>query len=152
VLETRRPGEQEHLRRLFRLRGPHLLAPNDEVVPVCFSDGRNGRGVRPGSWLGHAKGDMEPARCSLWQDALLQLLAAMPDDGVQAEDREMERRCAVHRGAGGCDFLEEYGCLRDAQAASPVLRRNSDAQPAGLGEGVVEVPRELVRGVALTPV
>src|SRR5439155_12039274 len=77
---------------------------------------------------------------------------AVPDDGVEPEDGEVERGGAVHGGAGGGHLFEQKRRLGDAQAAAAVLGRDEDAKPAGGGEGTVEVPGELVRLVALAPV
>ena len=71
---------------------------------------------------------------------------------LHPEDRQVDRRAAVHRRAGRGDLLEHHRRLGDALAAAAVLLGDGDADPAALGERVVEVPRELVGLVLLRPV
>jgi hypothetical protein len=95
---------------------------------------------------------VEFTRCRLGQDAAFQLFSAVPDHWIQAENREVERRGAVHRRPGSRYLFEEDRRLSDAKARSTVLRRNADAEPARFGKRLVEVPWELMFFVAMPPV
>ena len=54
--------------------------------------------------------------------------------------------------AGARDLLEQQRRLGDAQTVPAVLLRDRHAEPAALGDRVVELLRELVRLVLLHPV
>ena len=54
--------------------------------------------------------------------------------------------------AGAGDLLEQQRRLGDAEAVAAVLLRDGHAEPAALGDGVVELLGELVRLVLLHPV
>ena len=80
------------------------------------------------------------------QEALLQVLAAVVDDRLEAEDADVHGAAAAHAGAGRGDLLLDDGRLGDAQAAPAVLLGDGQAEPAALGHRVVELPGELVVG------
>jgi hypothetical protein len=82
----------------------------------------------------------------------LELVGAVHDDRVHAEDGQVHRAGAVHAGARGSDLLEQDGGLRDAHPVAAVLLRRRDAEPAALGELGIELAGELVGGVLLHPV
>ena len=86
------------------------------------------------------------------QVLLLHLLGAVHDDGVHAEDRQVQRRRAVHARARRGDLLEHRRGLADALAAAAVALGDGDADPAAGGHRVVELPREAVLLVARRPV
>ena len=71
---------------------------------------------------------------------------------LHPEDRQVDRRAAVHRRTGRGDLLEHDRRLGDALPAAAELLGDGDADPAAVGHRVVEVPRELVRLVLLGPV
>ena len=79
----------------------------------------------------------------------LHLLRPVHDHRVHPEDRQVHRAGAVHAGAAGGDFLQQQRGLGDAEAVAAVLLGRGDAEPAALGEGVVELGRELVALVLL---
>ncbi len=84
--------------------------------------------------------------------ARLQLVGAVLDHGLHAEDRQVDGAGAVHRRPGARDLLEQQGGLGDAEPVAAVLLRDGHAEPAALGDGVVELLREFVRQVLLHPV
>ena len=83
---------------------------------------------------------------------LLEFVGAVLDHGLHAEDRQVDRAGAVHRRAGPRDLLEQQRRLGDAEAVAAVLLGDGHAEPAALGDGVVELLREFVRLVLLHPV
>ena len=103
------------------------------------------RGVQAGAGLGDAEADVQVAVDDARQRAGLELLGAVHDHRVHAEDRQVHRAGAVHAGAAGGDLLEQERGLGDAEAVAAVLLGRGDAEPAALGERVVELRRELVR-------
>jgi hypothetical protein len=74
------------------------------------------------------------------------------DDGVHPEDRQVQRRSAVHARAGGGHLLEDDGGLVDPHSPAAVLLGDGDAHPAAVGHGLVEVMGEAVLVVTLRPV
>ncbi len=72
--------------------------------------------------------------------------------GLHAEDRQVDGAGAVHRRPGPRDLLEQQRRLGDAEAVAAVLLRDGHAEPAALGDGVVELLGEFVRLVLLHPV
>jgi hypothetical protein len=74
------------------------------------------------------------------------------DDRVQAEDRHVHGARAVHARPRRRDLLKQQRRLGDAAAVAAVFLRDRDAEPAGGGEGLVELGRELVRRVPFHPV
>ena len=63
----------------------------------------------------------------------------MFDHGLHPEDRQVDGAGAVHRRPGARDLLEEQGGLGDAEAVAAVLLRDRHAEPAALGDRVVEL-------------
>ena len=113
---------------------------------------RIARRVGAGVGLGHAECDVQLAARDTRQVPRLHVRRAVLHDRVHAEDREVDCAAAVHRGSGGGDLLEDGRGFRYPLAAAAVLLGDGDAHPSAGGEGGVEVPRELVALVALTPV
>lgn len=143
--------EDDHL-RLTGLGDPHLAAVDDVVVAVPPGDGEDPRRVRPRVGFGDAEADVQRAVGGAGQDLPPQPLAAVLDQGVEPEDRQVHRAAPVHPGPGGGDLLQQQGRLQDAEAATAVLLGDGHAQPAALGERLVERLREAARLVLLRPV
>ena len=80
------------------------------------------------------------------------LLGAVLDQRLEAEDADVDGAAPVHARARRGDLLLDDRRLGDAKAAAAVLLGDGDAEPAGLGHGVVELPGELVALVVLVPV
>ena len=76
----------------------------------------------------------------------------MLDHGLHAEDRQVDGAGAVHRRTGSRDLLEQQRRLGDAEAVAAVLLGDRHAEPAAVGDGVVELLREFVRQVLFHPV
>src|SRR4051794_39851874 len=64
----------------------------------------------------------------------------------------MDAAAPVHRRPRGGDLLQHDGRLGDPLTAAAVRLGNGDPDPAAVGHGVVELPRELVVTVHLAPV
>ena len=86
------------------------------------------------------------------QRRLLEFVGAVFDHRLHAEDRKVDGAGAVHRRPGPGDLLEQQRRLGDSQAVAAVLLRDGHAEPAALGDGVVELLGEFVRLVLLHPV
>jgi len=76
----------------------------------------------------------------------------MHDHRMHAEDRHVHRTGAVHPGSAGRDFLQKDRCLGDAAAVPSIFLRSRDAEPAAVGERVIELCRELMTLVFGHPV
>ena len=106
----------------------------------------------PGVGLGDPERDVQRPVGDVGQVLLLHLLAAVDDHRVHAEHREVQRRRAVHAGAGRGHLLEHRRRLADALPAAAVALRDGDADPAALGHRRVELAGEPVLLVARRPV
>ena len=145
-------GEQQDLLRLLRLGDPHLPPVDAVVVAVARGEGRDAGGVQAGAGLGHAEADVQRAVDDPRQRAPLQLVGAVLDHRVHAEDRQVDRAGRVHAAAGLRDLLDQDRRLGDPEPVPAVLLGGRDAQPAARGEGVVELGGELLVPVLLHPV
>ena len=96
VLELGRAREQQHLLGLERLGDPDLAAVDDVVAPSRLREGRDPGGVEAGVGLGDAEADVQVAVDDPRQGPLLELLGAVLDHRVHAEDRQVHRAGAVH--------------------------------------------------------
>ena len=152
VLELRRARQQQDLLGLQRLGDPDLAAVDDVAAVVASGERLDPGRVEAGVRLGDAEADVQVAGDDPRQRRLLELLGAVHDHRVHPEDRHVHAAGAVHPGAGGRDLLEQQRGLEDPEAAAAVLLGHADAEPAGVGERLVELPGELVLGVLLEPV
>lgn len=148
----RRAGQQQDLLRLQCLGDPHLAAVDAVVVALPPGERRDPRGVQSGTGFGDAEADVQITVDDAGQRLGLELVGAVFDHRLHAEDRQVDRAGAVHRRTGPGHLLEQQGRFRDAQTVSAVLLRDRHAQPATRGDGVVELLGEFVRLVLLEPV
>ena len=135
-----------------------MLDPRDEDLPAVhhvavassLGEGLDGGRIRAGVGLGHSEG-LQPqvAAGDVWQEALLLLLAAVPQ----------QRAHRVHLGVAGggvptgaVDLLEDQAGFPHALAAAAVLLRDQHRQPAGLGQGGDELLWVAPSLVGLAPV
>ena len=133
----------------MRLRRPDLAAPHRPAAgTIGYGAGGDAARVGAGVGLGDAEGHVEVTPGGARQEGLLQLLVAELHDRVQPEHREVQGRRAVHRRPRCRDAVEHQRRLGDALTAAPVLLGDGDADPAALGHGPVELPREAVLLVA----
>ena len=109
-------------------------------------------GVEPGVGLGHGEAGLVLAGDQRRQHAALLLLGAEHDDRVQAEDVHVHRRGAAHGRAGFGDRLHHERGLGDAETGAAVLLRHGDAEPAGRGQGGMELVRKLAAAILLQPI
>ena len=131
LLELRGAGQQQDLLGLQRLGDPHLAAVDDVVVAVALGEGGDPRGVQPGAGLGDAEADVQVAVDDARQRARLELLGAVHDHRVHAEDRQVHRAGAVHRprrSAATSSSSSEASVMPRPCAA--VLLGDGDAEPA----------------------
>ncbi len=110
------------------------------------------RGVEPGVGLGHGEAGLVLARDQRRQHAALLLLGAEHDDGMQAENVDVDGRGPAHGGAGFGDRLHHHRGLGDAEAGAAVLRRHGDAEPAGVRERAMQLVREIAAAILLQPI
>ena len=140
VLELGRAGEQQDLLRLQRLGDPHLAAVDDVVASPSRLANVVIRVVsRPASGSVTPKQTCRSPLTMRGRFSALQLLGPVHDHRVHAEDRQVHGARAVHPGAGGRYLLEQQRRLGDAETVPAVLLRNGDAEPAAVGEGLVEL-------------
>ena len=137
-------GQQQHDLALQRLawsrscgRGPRSRPRPSGSARVVMRDG-----VGAGVGLGHPEGHVQVAGGRPGQERLLQPLAAEPHHRVEPEDRQVQRRAAVHGRAAAGHLPQHDRRLGDAPPAAAVLLGDGDAQPAALGHPPVEVPGE----------
>ena len=152
ISEGRGTREEEDLGGFLGLGCPDLLAADEVVVAIATGEGRDGGCVGASVGFGDAEGDVEAPSGGLGKDALFEFGAAVADNGIEAKDREVEGGGAIHGCAGSGHLFEEDRGFGDAEASATVFGWDGDAEPTGLGEGVVEVPGELVVLVAAAPV
>ena len=122
------PGEQEAVVRPVRVRGPHLLAGDHEVVPV--EDGARGQigEIAAGIGLGEALApDLVGVEDGL-EPALLLRGGAVHHEGR----RHHAEADGVHagRGPGRDQLLGEDELLDEGDAAPPELLRPAESHPA----------------------
>jgi hypothetical protein len=98
--------------------------------------------VQPGVRLGHREAGLVAAGDQRRQPARLLLVVAEHHHRVQPEDVHVHRRSARQAGPGGRDRLHHQRRLGDAQARAAPGLRHRDAQPAGIGQRLVELVRE----------
>ena len=144
--------EKQDLLGLDRLGDPDLPPVDAVVVALALGECGDARGVQARTGFGHAEADVQVAVDDPGQRGGLQLVGAVLDDGLHPEDRQVDGAGTVHRRAGARDLLQEQRRLGDAEAVAAVLLRDGHAQPAALGDRVVELLREFVRLVLLHPV
>ena len=144
--------EQDHL-GLECLRRPDLAAGDPPAaLAVGLGAGGDPAGVGAGVGLGHPERDVEVARGGAGEELRLEPVVAELGDGIEPEDREVQRGAAVHRRAARGDFVQHDRGVGDPASAAAVLLGQRDADPAAFGHPRVEVPRELVLAVAARPV
>ena len=132
----------------------HTFAPvHDVLVAVAARRaGADRRGVGAGVGFGDTERDVQLAGGDPGQHLLGEFGRPVAAHRLHPEDRQVDRRAAVHRRTGRGDLLEHHRRLGDPLPAAAELLGDGDADPAAVGERVVEVPRELVRLVLLGPV
>ena len=73
---------------------------------------------------------------------ILLLGGAVLDHGMRPEQIDVDGRACGDRTSGIADGLHEQGRVGDAEARPAIFLRHRDAEPAGLGHGLVERVRE----------
>ena len=146
------PDQEEADVAVGGLRRPDLGSGDHVLVAVALGSGLDRRGVGAGVGLGHAERGVERAVGHAGQDLVGELGAAVLANRLHAEDRQVHGRAPVHGRTGGRHLLQHDRGLGDALAAAAELFGDGDPDPAALGHVGVEVPRELVVLVAVTPV
>ena len=146
-------GEQQDLVGLDRLGDPHLAAVDDVAVSVAFGERRDARGVKPGTGFGDPEADVQFAGRDRRQRARLELLGAVHRPPA-----------AYRRSTGGSSWRRScrrrtWRPPRASSVASVMPRpwppysfRNRHAEPAAVGDRLIELGRKLVRLVFFHPV
>ncbi len=146
------PGQQQDLLGLQGLGDPHLAAVDPVVVALTLGERGDTRSIKSRTGFGDTETDVQIAVDDPRQRCGLEFVGPVLDHGLHPEDGQVDRAGAVHRRARSRNLLEQQGGLGDAQAVPAVLLRDGHAEPAAVGDGVVELPGELVVLVLLHPV
>ena len=86
------------------------------------------------------------------QHAPALLLGAEHHDRIEAEHVHVDRRRAGHAGAGLRDGPHHDRGFGDAEAGAAILLGNADAEPAGIGQRLVEIGGKAAFLVLLQPI
>src|SRR5690606_37030215 len=121
-------------------------------VAIPTGERANTSRVGPRIGFGDAEAHVQTAVGGARQDLLAQSRAAVLDDRVESEDGQVHRAAAVHARPGRGDLLHQQRGLQQAEPTAAVGLGDGDAEPAPVGEGPVELPRELAFGIAFGPV
>jgi hypothetical protein len=122
------------------------------LVALPLGEGRDPRGIQSRTGFGDAETYVQIAVDYPGQRRGLEFVGAVFDNGLHSEDRQVDGAGTVHRRPGARDLLEQQRRFGDAEAVAAVLLRDGHAQPAALGDGVVELLGEFVGEVFLHPV
>ncbi len=130
----------------------NLLAGQQVVIAAALGAHLDRRGIEPGIGLGHGEARLVLAGDQRRQHAALLFVRAEHHDRLQAEDVHVNRRRPGHGRAGFGDRLHHDRGLGDAEPGAAVLLRHCDAEPAGSGQGGVQLVRKIAAAIVLQPV
>ncbi len=131
--------QQQDLFGHLRRRNPDLLAVDDVFVAGAHRARFQLRGVQPGIWFGNGKAGSILARDNRRQHAPALLVGAEHHHRVEPEHIHVHRRSAGHAGPGFGDRPHHDRSIGDAQTGTAIGLGNADAEPAGVGQRLVEV-------------
>ena len=153
LLLRRGAGDQQHLVGLLRRCGPELLPVDDiAALAVRLRPRLEAGGVEAGIRLSDRETGLLLAGDQLRQHAPALLVRAVLDDGLGAENVEMDRGTAAHPGTGLGHRLHQDRRLDNAEPRAAELLRHGDAEPSAFRHGAVEVVRELALRIAVAPI
>ncbi|MGX1043962.1 hypothetical protein AB7M41_003668 [Bradyrhizobium diazoefficiens] len=142
LFQRRGARQQQDLVRDLRGRDPYLLAVDDVAVVLGDRAGLELGGVEAGIGLGDGEARLLAALDHRRQHALALLLGAEHDDGIEPEHVDMHGRGAGHAGAGFGNGTHHDRRFRDAEPRAAIGLRHADAEPAGVGQRLVEIVRK----------
>ena len=146
LLLRRRPHQQKHQIRMFRARGPDLLAV-DDVMIIALPPGRSTQRQRVGArcGLGHAERlQAEFAAGDQWQIALFLSLAAVAQNCAHGVHLRVTGSAVA---AGSVHLLQNCGSGAEIESTAAVFLRNQRCEIARPRKRCDEFSR--VRAVAI---
>ena len=152
LIERRGARQQQYLVGDLRGGGPDLGAVDDVAIAAAIGTRGDLGGVEAGVGLRDAKARLVLAGDDRGQHAALLCVGAEHHHRVEAEDVEVDGRCAGHAGTGLGDRLHQYRGFRDAETGPAICFRHGDAEPVAVCHGGEEGVGEGRRPVTLQPV
>ena len=152
LVERGGAGQDQHLVGDLGGGNPDFLPRQNVVIAAAVGAHLDGGGVEPGVGLGHGKTGLVLAGDQRRQHAALLLLGPEHDHRLETEDIDVDRRRAAHGRAGFRDRLHHEHGLGDAETGAAVLFRHRNAEPAGRGQGGVQLMRKRAGAILLQPI
>src|SRR5581483_4649235 len=152
LLQRRGARQQQDFFGDLRGRNPDLLAVDDIAVALAHRARFQLRGVQPGVWLRHRKAGALLTFDNTGQHAPALLLGPKYDHRIESKHVHVDRRRPGHAGAGLRDGAHHDRSFDDAEAGAAVFLGNTDAQPAGFRQSLVEVGGETALLVLFEPI
>ena len=151
LFQRRGARQQQDLFGDLRGGDPDLLAVDDVFVALAHRPGLQLRGVEAGVGFGDGKAGLcSPDDRRQHPPALL--LCAEHDHRIEPEHIHVHGGCAGHAGAGFRNGPHHDRGFGNAEAGAAIFLGNADAEPAGIGQRLVEVGRETALLVLLQPI
>ena len=133
-------------------RGPDLLAGDPVAARNLGGEGLDRGRVEAGIRFGEAEAALIFAGDQPRNPACLLFRGAIDDDGMRAEEIDMDARCRRHAAAVAGDFAHHDHGFGQAEARAAIFLGHGDAEPAAFSHRAMEFKGKFTVGIALQPI